>query len=216
MLPSLDPLLHSPERLPFIKKLRCLLEDHGFEDTPTLVIQCAADDTEVANLDSGEVNQALLKGCNGYNGAEWWSGFMAGRTSKVFDGVSSVDSRSEPNWVTELHQDGHFLAAVRLMVYADLAGVHPAIVNAFTQFGELLKNLHTAAAVQARLTLTATLVNTRDVGVLLFPQYGQPQVRHLKRDSFEWPVYRADSAEDVKGICEQMGAKMSRLFPGYK
>jgi hypothetical protein len=213
MLPSLAPELNTPARLPFIRKLRNFLEDHGLDGLPALVLQCDAQDARVADIASRPLQQAMLAGSGESGNADWWMGFMGGSTQQVFDGLATRGDRNEPSWVTELHEDGHVLASVLLNAYPDLNGVHPAIQNAFPQFGMLVQKLHTAAGIETKLNFTATLVNAKGLELLAFGQYGQPRRRKIGRDRLEWPVLPADGAEGVAQVCLKMRAQMQRIFP---
>nr|WP_297525171.1 hypothetical protein [uncultured Roseateles sp.] len=154
MLPSLAPELISPERRPFVKKLRNFIEDHGFGSVPILVIQCNSDDGVNLEIGSPRLAQALVHGAGAANYDEWWSAFCGGRSFSVFDGRASRHDSDEPLWVTEVHEDGHVLAAIRLLPYGNANAVSPGIVHAFSSFGNLVKKLYAATGVQGRLKVS--------------------------------------------------------------
>ena len=60
----------------------------------------------------------------------------------------------KPLWVTEVHEDGHVLAAIRLLPYGNANAVSPGIVHAFSSFGNLVKKLYAATGVQGRLKVS--------------------------------------------------------------
>lgn len=211
MLPSLDFELHGVDRLPFIRRLRHFLEDHGFDGVPALVLQCDAHGARAQNLDSRELSNTLLSGAGEYSSGDWWYGFSGACRFKVFDGVASKDDSAQPKWATEFHEDGHVLAVIRLVAYEGMEGVDSAILNAFQQFGLLVQRLHAAAGVTSKLGFTASLVNCKDVSTMT--QYRPPRLRPLGRDFYAWPVLNTDSADEISGVCEQMRLRMARLFP---
>jgi hypothetical protein len=213
MLPSLALELHCVDRLPFIRRLRHFLEDHGFDEIPALVLQCDAHGARALKLDSQELANILLNGAGEYSDGDWWSGFSGASRFKVFDGVASKDGSAEPKWATEFHEDGHLLAVIRLVAYEGMEGADSAILNAFKQFGLLVQRLHAATGVASKLGFTASLVNCKDVSTMTMTQYGKPRLRPLGRDFYAWPVLNADSVDEISGVCEQMRLRMARLFP---
>ena len=216
MLPSLAPELHTSERLPFIMKLRNFMEDHALDDVPTLVLQCSVQNAQVANIDANELTHAMLNGAGESGEGDWWSGFSGGNVRKAFDGLMSYNDNGEPLWVTELHVDGHVLAGIRLKAYSEMDGAHPAIKIGFRHFALLISRLHKVAAIQANVKLTATVVNGNGLRLLGFSGFGgpgRPLARELGRDVLEWPVYAAETPQEISAACEVMKARLARAFP---
>jgi hypothetical protein len=203
MLPSIDPSLHTPERQPFIRKLRNFLIDHAFEDVPTLVLQCAPVDAQTIDLIGGRMDQTLLQGTGELVDGGWWAGFAGGNRQKCFDGFATFDSSDEKLWAAELQDDGHILAAVRAISCSE---------SVFSEFGVLVGKYRDAANISGAFRLTATLVNARGLTLLSNSGYGRTRTRTIGRETVEWPVSTA-TADEIGDACEQMRCRLKRLFP---
>lgn len=213
MLPNLEPELHLPERLPFVRKLRNFMVDHGLDDVPALIFQCAPVEPQTPDLKAQALQRALLNGAGQAGHSDWWTGFGGGVSSMVFEGIVAMDERVEPKWAAELQQDGHVLAGIRLLVHTNLNGVPDIIANAFPHFGLLVENLYSASGINGKMRVTASLVNAKGLRVLKFHNFGQPSERELRREMLEWPVRLANNAADLKMICKDMQDQMRRVFP---
>jgi len=212
MLPSLDPSLHTPERQPFIRKLRNFLTDHAFEDVPTLVLQCAPFDAQTIDPMGSRMDHTLLQGTGELVDGGWWAGFAGGNRQKYFDGFATFDSSDEKLWAAELQDDGHILAAVRAIAYSESPGVLPGLASVFSEFGVLVGKYRDAANIAGAFRLTATLVNARGLTLLSNSGYGRTRTRTVGRETVEWPVSTA-TADEIGAACEQMRSRLKRLFP---
>jgi hypothetical protein len=212
MLPKLEPELNAPERLPFVRKLRNFMSDHGLDDVPALVFQCAPVEPHAPDLKAIALHHALLNGAGQAWHGDWWAGFVGGVSSTVFEGIAAMNDRAEPNWAIEVHQDGHVLAGIRLLVLSNIDGLPDNIENAFPHFGLLIDSLYSAASINGKMRVTSSLVNAKGLRLLKFRNYGQPSVRVLRREMLEWPVRLANNAADLKVICKDMQDQMSRVF----
>jgi hypothetical protein len=205
--------LHTPERLPFVRKLRNFMSDHGLDDVPALVFQCAPVEPQAPDLNAQALQHALLTGAGQAGPGDWWSGFVGGASSRVFEGIAAMSERAEPKWATEFQQDGHVLAGIRLLVHTHLNGVPDIIENAFPHFGLLIERLNSAGGISGKMWITASLINAKGLRMLKFHNYGQPSARELRREMLEWPVRLANNAADLKMICKDMQDQMHRVFP---
>ncbi|MEO3711329.1 hypothetical protein [Roseateles flavus] len=213
MLTSLEPALDTPERLPFVRKLRNFMADHGLDDVPALVLQCAPDEPHAPDLKAQALQQALLQGAGQTGHGDWWSGFMGGASFTVFEGIAATNEWAEPKWTTEFQHDGHVLAGIRLTVLTHIDGVPDNIENAFPHFGLLVENLYSAGGINGKMRVTASLVNAKGLRMLKFHKYGQPSARELRREMLEWPLRHASNVGDLETICKDMQDQMRRVFP---
>jgi hypothetical protein len=143
----------------------------------------------------------------------WWNGFGGGNRKPTFEGHATVDGSGEKLWAAEIQDDGHILAAVRAVAYADAPGVHPAILSVFSEFALFVGTLRAAAGITGASRLTATLVNSKGQTLLGFGSYGRTRSSTLNRELLEWPVVTAGSEQEIVQACDQLRVRFKRIFP---
>lgn len=205
--------LHDPERVRFDKKLRNFLDDHSLTEAPTLVLQCAPTKTSIVDIQAKELRNTLSSG-TGLNSQDWWDGFGGGYGCvAVFDGLASGRPSQEQRWVTEIHEDGHILAALRADEDSDKPRVYTFLLAAFIDFARLVQRLHASAGIAGGVKLTATIVNGKGLPLINNRTYVQTRARVITREVLEWPVLAAEGPEAIAEVCQQMSRRFERLFP---
>ncbi|WP_189687736.1 hypothetical protein [Pseudorhodoferax aquiterrae] len=96
----------------FERKRLNLLDDYGLRDVPSLVWQMASEAPRSIDLFNADVAQSIRAGSATASDG-WWHGFKGPQgPAMVLDGLASHDKDRLAGYVTELHSDGHFLAAI--------------------------------------------------------------------------------------------------------
>jgi len=216
MVTSSPPTLVVTERSIFDAKLANFLQDHELAEEPVLVLQCAPKAPGPLNVDSTTVYNALLNGAGGAGPDNWWSGFGASRACvKTFDGLAAGSTAKAQHWMTEVHDDGHIIAAL-LPGFTEKGpeGAFPvdaAILHVFSDFSQLARRVNVGAGIDVPQRVTATFVNVRAVALLRQLRDGNP--RFIKRQRLEWPVLATSGLVDLDGTCEALRARLERAFP---
>ncbi len=213
MLPSLDSTLHAPERFPFIKKQLTFLADHGLDSEATLVLQCSPVESITIDPMGTRMDHTLLQGASQRAEGAWWNGFGGGTRKATFEGHATVDGSGEKLWAAEIQDDGHILAAVRAVAYADTPGVHPAILGVFSEFALFVGTIRATVGITGASKLTATLVNAKGRTLLGFGSYGRARSSTINREMLEWPVVAATNEQEIVQVCDQLRARFKRIFP---
>ncbi|MBK0114062.1 MULTISPECIES: hypothetical protein [unclassified Delftia] len=152
----------------FERKRTNFLEDYKLQDRPVLTIQCQASSIGTINVEQQEVLRALEAGAINMAQDGWWRGFVSqDGVVRVFDGVSSTRPSEYAKYSTEVHEDGHFIAAVwgfpeksDTMLLGEFYG------HAFRDALFTAQQVLVAAGVQGKIRRTAVLDNSNKIGFL--------------------------------------------------
>lgn len=201
------------DRQRFNKKLRNFLDDHMMSEVPTLVLQYSPVQASIVDIGDKNVRDALLGG-TGLNSQTWWDGFMGSSACvPVFDGLASGRRDQEERWATEIHEDGHILAAIRADDESEKRPVYIFLSAVFADFDRLVQRLQSAAGIKGAVQLTATLVNGKGLQLVNDRAYVSNGRRVIARDVLEWPVVSAVGDAALTKACQQMANRFERLFP---
>lgn len=171
----------------FERKRTNFVEDYKLQDRPVLTIQCQASSTRSINVEHQEVLRALQDGARNIAQDGWWRGFTSQQGAvRVFDGMSSAKPSAQTKFSTEIHEDGHFIAAVwgfvehnGSVLLADFYGY--AFRDALFTAQQVLE----AAGVQGDVLKTASLDNSNKIGLL---RGGHETLASPGRKLLQWPV----------------------------
>lgn len=203
---------HDRRRQRFELKLRNFLADHSFTSGPTLVFQCAPVSNAEIDVESLQVRQALAAG-TGLASSQSWDGFKSSvKCKKVFDGLMAGPFTQKPGWATEVHEDGHVIAALRADEPGDTPRIYIFLADAFNDFGWLVNSIYAAAEFTDNVDLTATLVNGKGVQLINNKTFGQARGRLVTRETFDWPILPAAGENEVLTMCQRMASRFERLF----
>ncbi len=213
MLPSLEPALHDPERIPFIRKQLAFLADHGLDSGGTLVIQCRPVESTAIDPMGARMDNTLLQGVSQRTEGAWWDGFGGGTRKPTFDGHATVDRSGEKSWVVEVQDDGHILAAIRAVAYIGAPGMHLTVLAVFPEFALFAGAIRAAAGITGASKLTATLVNAKGLKLVGSGSHGGARLSTVNRELLEWPVVTAANEQEIVQACDQMRIRLKRIFP---
>lgn len=154
------------------------------------------DGVPTLNVDDGTLQRSFLQGAG--SRSAWWDGFRStSRARPTFHGVASLSNPSEPTWATEMHRDGHFMAAV--WRFPDLAASDgrpvPVIADFYCSFFDdfcaLVANVLEQGGVAQRYELTATLLGAQRLHFAKPSDFGGQHVigaAPLAMTNLQWSV----------------------------
>lgn len=182
----------------FILRLHELLVTWGLIDKPGLYLQArpVAKGGAPLDVDAPAVRHALREGAQGKE--HWWDNLAAPVALSSVHGVTGLVS-SSPDWVSELHRDGHMLAGVWSFPEAPTRGGETlAIVdwyaNFFTQFFDLMAKVAEAGSLSGDFHVTATLVNADGLRFATVNEHGNFRGVAGEKSALknvQWLVYTA-------------------------
>lgn len=151
----------------------------------------------------------------------WWDGFHSSvRPERVFNGIAGMSSKQDGGWTTELHHDGHMLAAIwdyptlPMSSGREVLAVPEFYEEFFEQFFAHVQSVVTPAKGQFRAT--ATLLNAnllhfaaKRMGSPLKVVSGPSKLNHL-----QWPIASAQiDWSEWPALGKAMGQRLHSSFP---
>lgn len=134
----------------FATKRANLVEDHIIGEKPALIWQSSSSEPFSADVTSDSLKNAIRDGAEAIGDNGWWNNFHSYGCAPalVFDGLAS-STGSEHQWVTEVHTDGHFIAACwAFPEYSDHGlsgqGIADFYTDAFRDFGYVAQRVYEA------------------------------------------------------------------------
>jgi hypothetical protein len=194
----------------FERKRTNFLEDYKLQDRPVLTIQCQASFTGTINVERQEVLRALEAGAKNIAEDGWWHGFICqqGRV-RVFDGMSSARPSEHTKYSTEVHEDGHFIAAV--WGFPEHAGSTLLADFYGYSFRDALftaQQVFEAAGLQGEVSRTAALENSNKIGFLRGKHEVLPPPG---RKLLQWPL-EVLSIEELAKTWARPAARLMRAY----
>lgn len=196
------------------------LHSYGIMERPALVVQARPAHGSAlvrVNLDDLDVQKRFLAGISTDNG--WWQGFRSMVAAKrTFHGIASLPARDEPNWASEVHHDGHFIAGIwtflelpagdkRVQAVADF------YVEMFVDFLRLVESTLQGVSERPAYEATWTLVHTPKLHYAGVSWAGQRtitaapvQIEHL-----QWVIATASVRTQE---WKQLGVRMGEALVG--
>lgn len=153
------------ERNPeFLLRLHEVLATWGLAGKPGLYLQARPAPGSAVHLDvdAPAVRQALRTGAQGDE--RWWDSLEAPHTQRNVHGITGLMDATKPEWLTEVHHDGHVLAGVWTFPSAPTRDGETLVIadwyaNFFRHFFEFAASVAQAADLNGQFQVTATLVN---------------------------------------------------------
>lgn len=209
----------------FAFRLHEFLLLRGLEEKAVLVVQARPSHTSSVNLDLSrtELVEKFRSGLE--NQDNRWEGFNSRvHPQPTFHGLAGMSSRSDPYWITELHRDGHFLAASWLFpeVSGDDGIMVPAIADFYSEFFRQFATFVTGVLEVGRgdraYSVTATLVNAPRLHFA-----GKSWGRHyvitsppIRLSNLQWPVLYAEVGTAAwQALGGELGAALYGAY-GYE
>lgn len=199
------------------RKRDSFVESYGLQSKPALVWQCVPEEALAVDVADHALRAAIQEGASASSDAGWWCGFQArGRPALVFEGLASTSDADGSGWVTEIHEDGHFLAGVWTFpeVSANGQTSRPAVagfyVDAFRDFALVAGKVYQAASYTSGVVVTCTMLHADQL-----PLAGSrdhilaPAVR---RQVLRWPLLTVKSPDHIKVACTAMAAQFMRAY----
>lgn len=194
----------------FERKRQNLIEDYGLHDKPVLTVQCEAPSSGQINVEKQQVVRALGEGARNLSEDGWWHGFVSHLgVVRVFDGISTSKPSGGSKYTAELHDDGHFIAAVwefpirdDSMVLADFYGYvfRDALFSA--------QQVMEAAGIQGDVMRTAALEKSDKIG---FIRGHYVEMTGHARKVLQWPV-EVLSLGDLAASWARPAARLLRAY----
>lgn len=176
----------------FLLRLHEVLVTWGLNEKPGLFLQArpAPASGLALDVDMPAVVDVLREGAEGQD--NWWNGFESHQVQRSFHGVTGLTNWSEPDWLVEVHHDGHSLAGIWSFPQDKELTIPAWYDQFFLQFFELVARLARAGGLAGDFQVTATIVNANKLrfvarGHTGFAVAGQPCA--LK--NVQWPVHSA-------------------------
>lgn len=198
-----------------MRRLTSLVSDYALEDKPTLVWQCLPAFAAEVDVSAPALKAALREGAAAVSSAAWWCAFHSHhRPTPVFDGVSS--GSSSEGWVSEVHRDGHFVAATWSFpdISSGTGGSRPAIaefyVEAFRDFVYTAAAVLKAASLSGPVYFTCTMLHAD-----MLPMTGRGggvNTAAPKRKTLRWPTLLAADEGDFDKVRIALSAQFLRAY----
>lgn len=199
----------------FATKRANLVEDHIIGEKPALIWQSSSSEPFSADVTSDSLKNAIRDGAEAIGDNGWWNNFHSYGCAPalVFDGLAS-STGSEHQWVTEVHTDGHFIAACwAFPEYSDHGlsgqGIADFYTDAFRDFGYVAQRVYEALSYNSGLHVTCSLTHANEL-----PMVGPHRnvVSKVNRSLLRWPVHRVENLSDLEAICQDMAAQLMRAY----
>lgn len=198
----------------FLLKLHEFVAAYGLAERPALVLQARAVQEAAGFIfTEAAAQQRFIDGVQGNN--RWWNGLRS-RTgaTPTFSGVASLGSRERPDWASELHRDGCFIAGV--WVFPSLprnheGGVLTTITNFYAGiFSDFLTVFNNVVAAGVRFHATATLVNASKLHFSTTPDsWGDRILRGpTSLPNLQWPIVTGSTGTEWEAAASQLAAPL--------
>jgi len=149
----------------FALRLHEVLLTWGLSEKPGLYVQMRpAQQIALLDVNAQAVRQVLREGAEGPE--HWWDSLSAPQVLSSVHGITALMNSVKPDWLMELHRDGHMLAGVWSfpdvrMREGDAMAIADWYASFFTQFFQVAANVAKAANLSGDFMATATLVNAK-------------------------------------------------------
>jgi hypothetical protein len=202
----------------FVLRLQEVLATWQLEDKPGLFLQARpAENSQCAlDLDQVAIRNAIREGVA--DEAYPWDNFEAPVIQRALHGLTGLNDSQSPEWIFEVHRDGHLLAGVwKFPTLPTRDGESLVIADwyarFFTQFFAHAATVMRAANARGEFVATATLVNARS---LRFAEGRRGVAASIKGrpanvDNAQWLLQRAP-IESQSWL--QLGPSMARGVEG--
>lgn len=169
------------------------------------------------DVDAQAVRQVLQKGAEGEE--RWWDSLSAPQALSSVHGITALMNSASPDWLVELHRDGHMLAGVWVFPDvrtrdADVRVIVDWYASFFTQFLELAANVAKAANLSGDFVATATLVNAKELRYARSsPHAGAIAGEACAQTNVQWLTYTAAiGTEEWSNLATTMGLGLPGPF----
>lgn len=202
----------------FALRLQEVITTWNLEDKPGLYVQARPVlDGYRLDVDAPALREVLSEGAQEHE--RWWDNFTAPIVMRSVHGITALANVSQPEWLVDVHRDGHILAGVWEFPTAPTRdGETPAIaawyVKFFEQFFELSENILKALNQAGEFHFTATLVNADS---LRYAATRGSSVSVLgdvcRQNNVQWLVYKiALGSQGWGALAEQMAQGLSGAY----
>lgn len=206
----------------FAIRLEELVTWHGLAEKPTLIVQARPGLKASRSVDLKDAGLVQRFRNGRLDHENWWDGFRSMVSPvETFHGIAGLPTTHEPGWTTELHQDGHLIAAIWRFpelphrARGEVAAVPAFYKQFFTQFFELAAALFASPAASEHWKVTATLLQARQLHYAdktWGNQYGltggESPLQH-----WQWLVTAAElGSEEWTSLGERMGSQLRGAF----
>lgn len=148
----------------FLLRLHEVVGTWALGDKPGLYLQArpASEGRVALDVDAQPVRQAVRTGAQGDE--QWWDSLEAPHAQRSVHGITGLMDARQPEWLTEVHHDGHVLAGVWTFPSAPTRDGETLVIpdwyaTFFKHFFELTANVAQAGRLDGEFHVTATLVN---------------------------------------------------------
>lgn len=187
---NVESVVHPEDRMEhqFEKKRASFVADYGLQEKPLILWQFQPQMPCVFDLGQADLTNALCEGARDIREDNWWCAFEgSGRPKLVFDGIASRSPTEDSGYGTELHQDGHLIAAV--WTFPEVEGKPAASWFhdfAFRDAFMVAKAVMQSAGPEGPIAATCTLLNAES---LPFTDRGHSvNAPASRRHVLRWPV----------------------------
>jgi hypothetical protein len=147
----------------FALRLQEVITTWNLEAKPGLYVQARpVSENRKLDVDAPALRAVLNEGAQEHE--RWWDSLSAPLVFRSVHGITGLTDAAQPNWLVEVHRDGHLLAGVWDFPTAPTADGESAVIpdwysKFFEQFMEVTGNLMSAVNQAGDFQVTATLVN---------------------------------------------------------
>jgi hypothetical protein len=206
----------------FQLRLAEFLCSYRIVDRPSLVLQARpplSTGKFNINVDAADVQRRFLAGTQTQNG--WWQGFRAMTAVRhTFHGIGSLPQHDDPEWASELHRDGHFIAGIWKFPPVPHQGATVEILadfytDIFWDFLRLIEATLAGALDTPKYEATWTVVNAPRLHYGGGGRFGQPRVTALPLQipHLQWPISAATvGAPEWQQLALQMSDALAGAY----
>lgn len=194
----------------FERKRADFLSDYGLKHKPAIVWQVCPTSAMTVDIHDHAVVDALIGGSLNDTGEGWWKGFLGGTATRVFGGVASCSPEQLDGAVTEIHEDGHFLAGFwKFGHVGETVGALNFFHKAFVDALEAARFVHDAAGYSGEAMVGCTMLHADEVPLLT--TRGSVSRPPPSRRDFHWPLQTMRHGSSA-ALGAAMGAQFLRIY----
>ncbi len=210
---NLESVVHPEDRIErqLEQKRASFVADYRLQGKPVIIWQFQPQMPCAVDLEQAELINALSEGARDTREDNWWCAFEgAGRPKLVFDGIASRSPIDDSGYGTELHQDGHLLAAV--WTFPDVDGKPAASWFhdfAFRDAFMVAKAVMQSIGAEVPIAATCTLLNAES---LPFTDRGHSvNVPASRRHVLRWPI-QCLTIEELTEAWKRQSSQFFRIY----
>lgn len=161
----------------FLARLYEFIAAYRLESRPALIVQARACIPAAIDLRSPDVQLSLQRGAGDKN--NWWRGFNSSfAIAPTFHGIGAISNREQPEWATEAHWDGHFIASTWGLPTIKNGDVEVSAIADFHSdiFGDFFEIVKALTPGQVTYEFTATLWQASSLHYLPPAPFGRQHV----------------------------------------